>query len=189
VLALSVTRDLTIVLVVATGWLALRERTRETVALFASGVIASIPSPLIFSAPLRDNLAYNFNDFRIPTDTSWGSILGDYPSQLSHLISADVKYPFNSSFPALLTLAMGVVVIAALVQVVVPWKQTDPFLSLIRAATVGGVLTILISVNYTSLRLELVFLPAIATGVALLGERLLPRIRGTATPQQVAANP
>lgn len=189
VLVLSVTRDLTVVLVIAAGWLAFRERSRRTIALVVSGVIASIPAPLVFSAPLRDNLAYVLNDFRIPSDTSWSWIISHYPGQLSDLISADAKYPFNSTFPALFVLAMGVVVLAGLILVVVPRTNTDAYLSLIRAAAVGGIFTILISVNYTGLRLELVFLPAVATGVALLCERLLPRGRDAPVPEPAATSP
>lgn len=189
VLALSFTRDLTVVLVIAAGWLAIRERSREMVIVTISGALASLPAPLIFKAPVRDNLAYVFNDYRIPTDTSWGSILSDYPSQLSDLITEDIKYPGVSPIPTVLTLAMGAVVLTGLVLLVISWRQSDPFLTLIRAAAVGGVITILMSVNYTGLRLELVFVPAIATGLALLGERLLPRIRGPAAPQPAAGRP
>lgn len=175
VLALSFTRDLTIVLVLATGWLAFRERSRLMAIVAGAGALASAPAPLIFSAPLRENLAYAFNDYRIPSDTSWGAILSDYPSRLFDLIKQDVKYPASSPFPLILTLAMGIVVIAGLVCLYRPWRHRDPFLSLVRAATVGGIITILISVNVTSLRLELVFIPAVATGVGLLVEHVLAR--------------
>lgn len=178
VLVLSFTRDMTIVLIVAAGWLAFRERSRRMAAAAFSAVVASIPAPLLFSTPLRENFAYVFDDYRIPNDTSWGSILGEYPSELSHLIRSDLGYPGVSPVPIVLTLALGVVVLAGLAALAIPWKHSDPFLSLIRAAAVGGLATILISVNYTDLRLELVFVPAIATGVALLGEQLL-RIRGS----------
>jgi len=173
VLALSFTRDLTIVLLIAAGWLAIRERSRRMGVATASGVFAALPAPLIFAAPVRDNLAYVFNEFRIPSDTSWSSILSDYPSRLSDVVIEDIKYPPESQFPILLALAMGVIVIAGLVLLFYPWSHDDAFLSMIRAAAIGGVITILISVNYTGLRLELVFVPAIATGVALLIERLI----------------
>lgn len=91
------------------------------------------------------------------------------------LIKEVLKYPASSPFPLILTLAMGIVVIAGLVCLYRPWRHRGPFLSLVRAATVGGIITILISVNVTSLRLELVFIPAVATGAGLLLEHVLAR--------------
>jgi hypothetical protein len=182
VLALSFTRDLTIVLIVAAGWLAvsdrlhgIRDRSRRMAAAAAGAVLASLAAPLLYSASVRENLAYVFNDYRIPSDTGWSSIVSDYPSQLSNLVVHDLKYPVHSQYPVLLTLVMGLVVLAGLVVLFRPWAHDDPFLSLIRAAAAGGLVTILISVNYTDLRLELVFVPAIAAGLALLGERLVLR--------------
>jgi hypothetical protein len=159
--------------------LALRERSRRMGVATAAGILAALPAPLLFAAPVRENLAYVFNDFRIPTDTSWSSILGDYPSRLSDVIVEDIKYPPESQFPILIALAMGAIVIAGLVLLYYPWRSGDPFLSMIRASAVGGLITILISVNYTGLRLELVFIPAAATGVALLWQRLIGSTAGT----------
>ena len=177
VVALSFTRDLTIVLVIATAWLAFRERSQRVALVAASGALASLPAPLIFSAPVRDNLAYVLNDFRIPSETSWSSIASEYPSQLSDVIVNDLKYPGSSPFGDLLTLAIGAVVVVALVMLVLPQRRGDPLVTLVRAAAVGGVVTILVSINYSGMRLELVFVPAVATGLALLGERLLSRLR------------
>ena len=177
VVVLSFTRDLTVVLVIATAWLAFRERSRRLGVVAVSGAFASLPAPLIFAAPVRDNLAYVFDDYRIPADVSWSSIASQYPSQLIDLIAFDASYPGRSPFPTVLALAIAIVVVVAIAMLLLPQQRPDPFVSLIRAATVGGVLTILLSVNATSMRLELVFVPALATGLALLGEHLLSRLR------------
>ena len=58
VLALSFTRDLSVVLVIVTGWLAFREWSRRMALVTVSAVLASLPAPLLFSTPIRDNLAY-----------------------------------------------------------------------------------------------------------------------------------
>jgi hypothetical protein len=173
VLALSFTRDLTIVVVIATAWVAFSERSREWAAIAGSAFLASLPAPLIFDAPLRQSLAYTFNDFRIPTDDSWSSILSLYPGELKELLRQDVLYPGVSPIPTPITIVMGMLVFAGLYCLLVPWRQRDPFLSMIRASAVAGVITILITVNYTGLRLEMVFVPAIAIGLALLGERMI----------------
>ena len=46
------------------------------------GAAASVPPLVAFGAPLQSQLAYILNDFRIPEETSWGSILHDYPGGL-----------------------------------------------------------------------------------------------------------
>ena len=53
----------------------------------------------------------------------------------------------------------------------------DPFLTLMRGAAVGALLTIAILPNYTGLRLELIFIPSVASGLALLCEQVWPRVR------------
>ncbi len=176
VLALSFTRDATVVLIVAAAWLALRERSRRMLALVGSGVLLSLPAPLIFSVPVRDNLAYVLNDFRIPTDTSWGVILGEYPHSLWWVVRSDAAFPLGTGVP-LLAFAMGAIAIAGFVALFVSTARDRPLEALARGSAIGAALTILLSVNYTYLRLELVFVPAVAVGVALLGERLLLRLQ------------
>jgi hypothetical protein len=169
VLALSFTRDATIILVVAIGWLALRDRSRQMATIVGTGILASLPAPLLFSAPVRDNLAYVFNDYRIPTDTSWSGILHDYPGALASVVRHDLTYPIDAPLPPV-TFLFGVMVVAGVVLLFLR-SHDDPFLRLMRGAFAGGALIVLISVNYTDMRLELVFVPAVATGLALLGER------------------
>jgi len=173
VLVGSFTRDVGLVLVLATAWLALRERSRRMALIAGVGALASLPAPLIFSAPLQENLAYILNGFQIPAEpTGWGWILERYPGAVLDLIGDDLAYPFNVAAPyPLLAFVFLVPVLAGLWLLLRCGRGSFP--TLIRAAAVGGVLTLLLSPNYTGLRLELVFVPAIATGFALLAERFL----------------
>jgi hypothetical protein len=180
VLVLSFTRDANIVLIAAAGWLALRERSRRTVVILATGVLASLPAPLRFAAPVRENLAYTFNEYRIPTDTSWGAILGEYPQRAATVLRYDLQYPLDTAIPVLAA-AMGVLVIVGLVKLYARSDRDDPFLILARGAGVGGLITVLITMNYSNGRLELVLIPSIATGLALVGERVAARVRHPAS--------
>jgi len=176
VLVLSFTRDANLVLIAAAGWLALRERSRRTVVILATGILASLPAPLLFAAPVRENLAYTFNDYRIPTDMSWGAILGEYPQRASTVLRYDLEYPLDTAIPVL-TAAMGVLVIGGLVMLYARSGRDDPFLILARGAGFGGLITVLITMNYSNGRLELVLIPSIAIGLALVGERVAARGR------------
>ena len=174
VLVLSFTRDANIVLIAATGWLALRERSRRAIALLASGVVASLPAPLAFAAPFRDNLAYTFNAYRVPTDTSWGSILGEYPHRIATVLRYDLEYPRETAVPPLV-FVMGAIVLIALVKLYARSDRDDPFLILARGAGVGSLVTVLIAANYSNGRLELVLIPSIAAGLGVLAEQAWAR--------------
>jgi hypothetical protein len=174
VLVLSFTREVTIVLLIAVGWLALHERSRTTIYLLATGLLAWLPALLLGSVPTKDGLAYALSDFNIPTNDSWSFILREYPHQLAGVARQDLTYPLHTAVPVL-ALAGGLIVFATLVFLFRRSAGGDPFVQLHRGAAIGGVLTILLSVNYTDLRLELVFVPAIAVGLALMIERLVHR--------------
>lgn len=175
VLAGSFTRDLGLILVLATGWLALVERSRRMALVAGVGVLASAPAPLIFSAPLRQNLAYIVNGFSLPDHhVGWGWILARYPHAVLSTLTSDLSYPFRVGSPySILAFAFAIPAIAGL------WllfrSPRSPFLTLIRGATVAAFTSVLLSPNYTELRLELAFIPAIATGLALVVERVSDR--------------
>jgi hypothetical protein len=174
VLVLSFTREVTIVLLIAVGWLALHERSRSRIYLLATGLVAWLPALLLGSVPTKDGLAYVLSGFNIPADDSWGFILREYPHQLAAVARQDLTYPLHTAVPVL-ALAVGLIVFATLVFLFHRSAGGDPFVQLHRGAAIGGVVTILVSVNYTDLRLELVFVPAMAVGLALIIDRLLHR--------------
>ena len=179
VLALSFTRDNTMVLVAAVAWVALRERSRRAIALAAGGILASLPAPLLFGASVRENLAYVFEDFRIPSDTSWGFILGEYPSKLKDLIRSDLGYPLGidyHGFPPIMVL-VAIIAFVGLVVVLSGIANSDRLYILHRGAAAGGLLTLLVSVNASQFRLELVLLPPAAIGVAWGLTRIRDRLR------------
>ena len=78
ILALSITRDSSFVLVAAAVVLAVAVRSRRSIALAATGVLASLPAPLLFGADARGQLAFVANDRTIPPDTGWTFIADHY---------------------------------------------------------------------------------------------------------------
>ena len=54
-------------------------------------------------------------------------------------------------------------------------RRRDPYLAVAQASVLGVVLYLLLIPNFTELRLELAFLPAVAVGLALSIESLLAR--------------
>ena len=185
VLVLSFTRDATIVLIAATAWLALRERSRRSAAILATGVLASLPAPLLFAAPVRENLAYTFNGYRIPPDSSWSFVLGEYPHRIATVFKYDLEYPRETAVPVL-AFVMGVIVLAGLVTLYLRSERDDPFLLLARGAGLGALVTVMIAANHSNGRLELVFIPSIAAGLGVVVEQLSSwqqaRRRATAVP-------
>jgi hypothetical protein len=180
-----------VVLVLAAGWLAVKTRTRTAIALAGSGLIASLPAPLIAGTPLRENLAYVIDDYAVPHDASWGFVLSHYPSQMLDVIGRDLTYPFDFSFPPPMLLAL-LLALAGFAALALLAPRDDPFYALMRAALVGGALTILVSINFTNWRLELALLPPAAVGVALLAERatsILRRASRRAVDRQPATPP
>ncbi len=172
ILVLSFTRDAAVVALTAVAWLAFRERSRSMLMTTLTGTLAALPAPIIFSAPLRENLAYVMNNFRIPTNTSWSSIVHKYPSQLWKVVEEDLRYPKTAADPAL-AFAMGTVVVAGLAMLLLSRRRGGSLSILARGSLFGAGATILASVNITGLRLELVFVPAVAVGVAALLELIL----------------
>jgi hypothetical protein len=88
--ALSLTRDSAIVVVAAVGWLALRERSRTSLLLAASGFAAVLPALLLFGVPLRAQMAHVFGDPTPPFGGSWLSILSRYWPNLHSMLQVDL---------------------------------------------------------------------------------------------------
>jgi hypothetical protein len=167
VLALGFTRDSTIVLVVATAWVLLRERSARAGWLVGAGVLAALPAPALFGASLQRSLAQIVNGFQVPDDTSWGTILRGYPHALWRVATGDFHILTR------VTPLSGLLVLVALTAIVVVRRRPDPYFELVRAATVGCVLMLALQPNRTWLRLELVFVPVLAVGVALAADTAL----------------
>ncbi len=185
VLVGSFTRDIGLILIPATAWLSLRARSRRMALVAATGALASLPAPLISSVPLRQNLAYILNGFSIPHHpASWSWISARYPGAVLKTVGSDLAYPFQVGVPQeILSLVLAIPVILGL------WLLAragpSPFMVLMRGAAIAAVIPILLSPNYTGLRIELVFVPAIAVGMALVAEW----IRGPHHPDEQRRRP
>jgi hypothetical protein len=166
-LVLAFTRDEVAVALTGAAALAFVRRSRRLWLAFALGIVAYLPPLLLFKVPLRENLAYVLNDYRIPTDTSWSHILSVYPGKLGEVLGDDFRYPLETAIPPL-TIAMEVVVVLGLAYLFWRHRPLPDLVAVARGTLLGAAATILLSVNYTYFRLEMVFLPAAATGIAAL---------------------
>ena len=167
-------------------WLAIIEWRRPAarrinLALVGTGIVAALPAFLLGGTPVRDQLAYVITGYRIPADTSWSFIGAHYMDQLWHTISEDLSYPTDFPLPVAAVLYVGLAVaLAAVVAVALKRPRGDPYFSLMKAAIPGAVLLLLLANNPQAYRLELIFVPVAAVGLAILALRV-PRAARTAT--------
>jgi len=177
--ALSLTRDAETILLPAVVWLLFVERrnrdaVRTNLALLGTGIAAALPAFLIGGTPVRENLAYVIGGYKIPEDSSWGYVAGGYLDQLWRTISTDLTDPLSFSAPVAVVLYAGVALaIVALAALVTRPSRGDPYFSLMKAAIPGCVALLLLANNPQAYRLELVFVPIAAVGLAVLAVRFL----------------
>jgi hypothetical protein len=182
ILVLAFTRDSTWIPVLSAGIVALRFRSGRAAALFGSGVAASLPALLLFSVPVRPLLALLVNESTIPTDRSWSFILGEYPGSLVQLVRANGGFLRDGEWLTTLYLVGGVIVLFALA--LRTWSRRDVATTLFTGASAVALLYVLAAPLFSAFRLELVFLPMAAFGLALAGERVLARFAGRAVEHQ-----
>lgn len=181
--ALSITRDATAILVPAVLWLVIVEwgkpaARRVNLALLGSGIAAAMPAFLLGGTPLRDQLAYVITGYKIPEDNSWGFIANHYADQFWRTLKTDLSYPTDFPFPVAILLYAGLAVAAAaLVAVVLHRSRRDPYFSLAKGAIPGCILLLLLANNAQAYRLELVFVPIAAIGLALMVRKASSRAR------------
>jgi hypothetical protein len=173
-LILGFTRDSTWIPVLAAGWCAFRYRSRVPVALFATGLAAALPPLLVFQVPVRELLAELVNGLEPSRDTSWSFILGHYPGALVDLMRANVGFLRRGEWYTAFYLVGGVLSLLLFV-----WRRPatrTPATSLLTAGAVVGLLYVFAAPAFSAFRLELVFLPMAAWGLALLTEVVFARI-------------
>jgi hypothetical protein len=171
---LAFTRDSTWIPVLAVGWLAVRQRARAPVMLFATGVAAALPALLLFTTPVRELLAFNVNGSEPSADTSWGFIASHYPDALVELLRATVGFLRRGEWYTALFLVGGVLALLLLV-----WRRRETRsveTTLMCAAAVLGLGYVLAAPVFSAFRLELVFVPMAAWGIALTAERAAARL-------------
>jgi hypothetical protein len=173
--ALSVTKENSLVALLAVAWLAARTRSMRAVSLAVSGVAVTVPVLVLFGASLRETLAFAENDFQRPSDSSWGFVLRHYPAALWSMVHDDLFLPrlsFWTRSQGMLWYLAGTIVVIAVIMLLA--KGTcDPFFRLMRGALLGAAAFMALAVLYSKLRLELVFVPAVAVGFALLIDALV----------------
>jgi hypothetical protein len=169
-LALSFTRDITVVPLIGVLWIALQTRTRRSALVLGTGVAASIPAPAIFGAPLLQSLCFLFQNYRIPSPVSWSYVAAHYPAALWSVIQGDAQYLEGEA-------VVSAVLLAATAYMLLAAPSRDPFFVLARAAVVGAAVSVAVQPSYTFLRLEMAFVPPIAVGLAFTATRLLDVLR------------
>ena len=176
---LGFTRDSAWIPILAVGWCAFRYRSRVPVTLFASGVLAALPAVLLFKTPVRELLALLLNDLQPSSDTSWGFIAGQYPQALLELVRANVGFLRRGEWYTAAFLVGGVLALLLVV-----WRRPATRsiqTALMTSGAVVALLYVLAAPVFSAFRLELVFLPMAAWGVALVGELAILRLAAPAT--------
>jgi hypothetical protein len=179
--ALSITRDAAVVVLAAVAWLLWVERrrpaaTRTNALLLATGVPAVLPAYLLAGAPVRENLAYVITGYKVPADSSWAFVIENYLDQLWRTITTELEYPLDFPAPVALLLYLGIAsAVVALVVLLLRPARGDPYFSLMKAAIPAGVVLLLLANNPQAYRHELVLVPMVAAGLALVVGRLLLR--------------
>ncbi|HET6998434.1 MAG TPA: hypothetical protein VFI03_07565 [Solirubrobacterales bacterium] len=176
-LLLSITRDATMILGIAAVWLAVaqwrnRDLLRRNAWILGAGAAAAFPALLLGGAPVQENLSYIYAGYNIPTDTSWAHVIAGYPDQLWATIHGNLTYPLDRGKAGLVLYAVVAVAIAAIAFVVVRRPRGDTYWLTAHGAILGCVVLLLVANNPQGYRLELVFVPAIATGFAIVLTRL-----------------
>jgi hypothetical protein len=177
--ALSITRDATAILLPAVLWLLVVEwpnptARRTNAALLGTGVVAALPAFVLGGTPVRDNLAYVIAGYNIPDESTWSYVASGYLDQLWRTISTDLTYPVDFALPVAIALYAGLALAAAaLIALLARPSSGDPYFSLMKASLPGCVLLLLLANNPQAYRLELVFVPMAAVGLAILAIRLV----------------
>lgn len=164
---LAFTRDSAWVPIFAAGWCALRFRSRSSLTLFVSGLLAALPAVLLFRTPARDLLALLVNHSNVPTDRSWSFVISHYPRAVVELIRANVGFLRRGEWYTAFYLVGGVIAMFTLIR---QRRAGDIWPSLLRASVFFGMGYVLAAPAFSAFRLELVFAPMAAYGLALATE-------------------
>jgi hypothetical protein len=179
VIALAFTRDIAFIPVIAAlGLLAVR-RDRPSLALAGVGILAALPALFVHGVSESKELAYVFANHTIPSDTSWGAVLPQYPSNFSHMLGRYGDYAAANPLVILATLG-GLLAAFTLT----PRRDT---LTILLWSTVPGYLLLMaVGPAFSGFRYELVLVPLIAYGYGYLAERVLRRVSETKGNRELA---
>jgi hypothetical protein len=175
---LSITRDDSVVPLVAVGLLLLHQRDRRSMLLVGSGVAAILPAVLIFgNTSIRENLAYAFSGFNPPYEETWKFVLHYYPSNFERLLGSDLSYGTHLGWEMplwYLGLAIAAVGVVLLVRRL---RNGDPFFRLAAYGLLGAALYVALFGRFSDMRQEIVFVPSLAVALALAFERGVELVR------------
>jgi hypothetical protein len=177
--AASLTRDVTIVPLVAVLCLMLHPRWRRPGALLATtGVGAVLPALLVYgNTSIRENLAFVFSGSNPPQDSSWGFVLRHYRPNLHMLLDKDLRYGTGLGWEApLWYLGLALVAVGSIL-LIRSAARGDPFFLLHSYALVGAGVFVAIYDAYSLFREELAFLPPVAVALALVARQMEGRLR------------
>jgi hypothetical protein len=177
--ALAFTRDIAFIPVIAAlGLLAVR-RDRRSAALFGSGVLAALPALFVHGVSESKALAYVFADHTIPTDTSWGAVLPEYPANIGHMLGRYVDYAVAN--PLVVLIAIGGLVAAFALA-----PRRDSLTILLWSTLPGYLLLMAVGPSFSGFRYELVLVPLIAFGYGVLADRAISRARESKAARDLA---
>lgn len=175
---LSITRDDSVVPLVAVGCLLLHQRDRRSLLLTATGVASILPAILIFgNTSIKENLSYAFSGFNPPYEETWNFVLHYYPENFRTLVSADASYGTHLGVEGVLWYFGLAVALYGLFLLVKKLPRPDSFFRLAAYALPGAALYVLLFGRYSDLRQEIVFLPPLAVALALAVERGIELVR------------
>ncbi|HEX3804100.1 MAG TPA: hypothetical protein VHV75_14780 [Solirubrobacteraceae bacterium] len=167
-------KDSSPVLLIALAGATLVLRTRRSLIALGLGIMAAIPAPAIFGASIRTQLAYAIANYQRPPSGSWSYVIDHFPHSAWTVIRKDLEWPALQHFAPVYVIG-ALCILAAVIYMCWRAPTRDPFFLLQRFALVGCVVTVGIALNYTGLRLELMFVPCVAAGLAFGFEGLHSR--------------
>ena len=148
-------------------------RRRTNAMLLGTGVVAALPAFVLGGTPVRDNLAYVIAGYNIPDESSWSYVASGYLDQLWRTISWTSPTRSTSPSRPRSCSTRDCAAAAALIALVARPSRGDPYFALMKASLPGCVLLLLLANNPQAYRLELVFVPMAAVGLAILAVRLV----------------
>jgi hypothetical protein len=169
---LSITRDDSVVPLLAAGLLLLHQRDRRSLLLVGTGLLAVLPAILAFgNTSVRENLAYVFSGFNPPFEESWKFVLHYYPSHLERLLSSDLSYGTHLGLQGIFWYLGLAIAFFGVFLLVKRLPRPDSFYRLAVYALPGAALYVLLFGDYSAMRQEIVFVPPLAVALALALER------------------
>lgn len=186
----SITRDTSIIPLVAVACLCLHQRDRRSLLLLGSGVVAILPALLLWgNVSIRENLAFAFSGFNPPAEDSWKFVLHYYPQNLENLVRSDFDYGSKLGLEGpFWYLGLAIALVGAGIMV---WRlrRADPFFRLATYSLLGAVVYVGLFGRYSEMRQELAFIPGLAVGLAVAGESGVQFLRERVQARQGAQVP